>query len=68
MEREGVNPDVAVDASPEDLAKGTDAQLSKAVEVVTQDVVAWKKARHPAGGGSGSGSVAPTPPMATPPK
>jgi tricorn protease len=68
MEKEGVNPDVAVEALPEDLAKGTDAQLSKAVEVVTQDVVAWKKARNPAGGGSGSGTVAPTPPMATPPK
>jgi tricorn protease len=45
MEKEGVKPDVAVEPSPEELAKGLDPQLDKAVEVVKQDVVAWKKAR-----------------------
>jgi tricorn protease len=61
MEREGVSPDIAVDATPEDLAKGTDPQLKKAVEVLTSEVVEWKKAR------SGGGSVAATPPAGTPP-
>src|SRR5439155_20846794 len=34
MEREGVIPDVQVQATPEELAKGLDQQLKKAVEVV----------------------------------
>ena len=42
MEREGVLPDVAVDVHPDQLAKGIDAQIDKAVEVVQQDVIAWK--------------------------
>jgi tricorn protease len=45
MEREGVTPDVAVDAPPEELAKGVDAQLKKAVEVLGVEVAEWKKAR-----------------------
>jgi tricorn protease len=45
MEKEGVRPDLIIDPSPEDLAKGVDLQLDKAVEVVTSDVVAWKKAK-----------------------
>jgi tricorn protease len=60
MEREGVSPDIVVDASPEDLAKGTDPQLKKAVEVLTSEVVEWKKARS-------GGAVAATPPAGTPP-
>ncbi|HLN28055.1 MAG TPA: S41 family peptidase [Gemmataceae bacterium] len=43
MEKEGVVPDVLVDQLPDQLAKGIDPQLEKAVEVVQQDVVAWKK-------------------------
>ena len=45
MEREGVAPDFAVDAPPEELAKGTDPQLKKAVEVLGVEVAEWKKAR-----------------------
>ena len=45
MEKEGVIPDVAVDAPPEELAKGIDAQLKKAVDVLGVDVAEWKKAR-----------------------
>jgi tricorn protease len=45
MERQGVAPDVSVDQHPDQLAKGIDPQLDKAVEVVTQDVFAWKKAQ-----------------------
>jgi tricorn protease len=45
MEREGVIPDVLVEATPEDLAKGTDPQLKKAVEVVTVEVAEAKKAK-----------------------
>jgi tricorn protease len=47
MEKEGVAPDYLVDWTPDQAAKGQDPQLAKAVEVVQQDVIAWKKA-HPA--------------------
>lgn len=46
MEKVGVVPDVLVEDHPDQLAKGQDAQLDKAVDVLLQDVVAWKKA-HP---------------------
>lgn len=62
MEREGVTPDVPVDATPEELAKGTDPQLKKAVEVLTSEVVEWKKARS-----VGVAAAPPTPPAGTPP-
>jgi tricorn protease len=48
MEKEGVVPDVSVIASPDQLAKGEDPQLDKAVEVLQKDVVAWQH-DHPAG-------------------
>ncbi|MFL5341402.1 MAG: S41 family peptidase [Gemmataceae bacterium] len=57
MERQGVSPDVDIEPNPDDLAKGIDRQLEKAVEVVKADVVAWKKARTPtvtSTGGTGS--------------
>jgi tricorn protease len=44
METKGVAPDVLVEQNPDDVARGQDPQLDKAVEVLTQDVVAWKKA------------------------
>jgi tricorn protease len=59
MEKEGVIPDVQVQVTPEELAKGMDSQLKKAVEVVEGDVVAWKKAK------SGV-AVAPAPPASPP--
>jgi tricorn protease len=46
MEREGVIPDVVVEPNPDDLARGIDAQLDRAAEVLLQDVAAWKKT-HP---------------------
>jgi tricorn protease len=45
MEREGVVPDFPVEALPEDLKKGVDPQLAKAVEVVTSEVAEAKKAK-----------------------
>lgn len=45
MEKQGVIPDVAVEITPTDWAKGIDTQLAKAVEVVEGDVVAWKQTR-----------------------
>jgi tricorn protease len=45
MEKEGVKPDVLVEPHPDQLAKGEDAQLTKAVEVLRRDVLAWKKKR-----------------------
>jgi tricorn protease len=46
MEKEGVLPDVLVEPHPDQLAKGIDVQLEKAVEVLRNDVVEWKKT-HP---------------------
>jgi tricorn protease len=43
MEKQGVVPDVAVGQLPDQLAQGIDPQLDKAVEVVEEDVLAWKK-------------------------
>jgi tricorn protease len=47
MEKEGVAPDVLVVPHPDQLAKGIDVQLDKAVEVLQADVLAWKKAHEP---------------------
>jgi tricorn protease len=47
MEKEGVKPDVLIEPHPDQLAKGIDSQLEKAVEVVKADVIAWKKKREP---------------------
>ena len=47
MDKEGVPPDVAVEITPEDWAKGLDAQIAKSVEVLTVEVAAWKKAKAP---------------------
>jgi tricorn protease len=65
MEKEGVKPDVPVDDHPDQLAKGIDTQLDKAVEVLQGEVIVWKKkdASHVVGkpGGSGTGT-----PMSSP--
>jgi tricorn protease len=47
MDKEGVRPDVLVEPHPDQLAKGIDAQLEKAVSVLQTDVVAWKKKKMP---------------------
>ncbi len=46
MDKEGVRPDVLVEPHPDQLAKGRDVQLDKAVEVLQAEVAEWKKA-HP---------------------
>jgi tricorn protease len=48
MDKEGVRPDVLVEPHPDQLAKGDDAQLAKAVEVLQADVAEWKKKNPPA--------------------
>lgn len=45
MEKGGVTPDVPVEITPADWAKGIDSQLIAAVKTVQTDVVAWKRAR-----------------------
>jgi tricorn protease len=50
MEKEGVRPDVFVEPHPDQIAKGVDAQLDKAVDVLQEEVLALKK--------KGSGGVA----------
>lgn len=56
MEKEGVSPDFLVEAHPDDLARGIDRQLERAVEVLTNDVIAWKKSRPTTPGGVGGAS------------
>ena len=63
MEKEGVRPDVAVEVTPADWARGIDTQLVRAVEVVNSDVAAWKRARQPA---TAAKEATPTPAPATP--
>jgi tricorn protease len=46
MEKEGVAPDILVEPHPDQLARGEDVQLAKAVEVVKRDVIAWKAKRR----------------------
>jgi tricorn protease len=58
MEKEGVMPDVLVEPHPDQLSRGVDVQLEKAVEVLQKDVVEWKKARP---------NVAATAPEGSPP-
>jgi tricorn protease len=67
MEREGVVPDVPVEVAVEDWRKGIDTQLSKAVEVVTADVRAWRKLRI-AGGSPPEAAPQPIPTAAPMPK
>ncbi len=66
MEREGVRPDVLVETHPDQLAKGQDVQLDKAVEVLLVDVAAWKKTR-PAVALKPDEGAAPAPPAPVPP-
>jgi tricorn protease len=64
MDKEGVRPDVLVEPSPDQLAKGIDAQLDKAVEVLQKDVVEWKKKKD---GSVAAQPDAPKPSPAPPP-
>jgi tricorn protease len=43
MDKEGVVPDLLVENHPDQLARGTDLQLDKAVETLQEEVVQWKK-------------------------
>jgi tricorn protease len=77
LEKAGVTPDVEVLAHPDQLARGEDPQLDRAVAVLEQDVAAWQKAHPPLailppfGPAGPSPAVAPTGPApmpAAPPK
>jgi tricorn protease len=61
MEKEGVVPDVLVESDPDQLTRGIDPQLDRAVEVLTQDVIAWRKSRGATASLPGPGSSGPTP-------
>lgn len=66
MEKEGVAPDVLVENTPDQLARGIDAQLDRAVQVLKEDVATWKKKQQPHIA-TGVGSPLP-PPMPEVPK
>jgi tricorn protease len=59
MEKEGVVPDIVVEEHPDQLAKGIDAQLDRAVEVLRQEVAAWMKKRSQAAKAAGRASSMP---------
>jgi tricorn protease len=73
LEKVGVSPDVLVETHPDQVARGLDAQLDKAVEVLQQDVIQWQKTHpmpivlHPGGGGA-TPVVAPMDPVMPPKK
>jgi tricorn protease len=50
MEKEGVAPDIEVAIGPDQLARGEDPQLDRAVAALLDDVVAWKKTHPPTAG------------------
>ncbi|HEX5273607.1 MAG TPA: S41 family peptidase, partial [Gemmataceae bacterium] len=70
MDKVGVTPDVAVETEPDQAARGIDAQLDRAVQVLAEDVAEWKKT-HPGivhagevkppatSGAAGAGTAAP---------
>ena len=47
MEHHGAVPDVEVDDLPADVDAGVDRQLDRAIEVLADEVEAWKKANPP---------------------
>jgi tricorn protease len=59
MEKEGVPPDVAVEPHPDQLARGQDVQLDRAVDVLLQDVSTWKKSHPSVAGAPGQGPPGP---------
>jgi tricorn protease len=61
MEKQGVIPDVAVEITPDDWAKGIDSQLRKAVDVVAVDIREGKAKKN--GGGANTDTASPTTPM-----
>ncbi len=64
MEKEGVIPDVAVEIEPSDYFRGVDTQLGRAVTVLTDDVIAWKRARGtPTGAAPATVPTTPVAPM-----
>ena len=67
MEKQGVKPDVAIDITPQDWAKGLDSQLTKAVDVVSGDVVAWKKGKATTSAPPAKIELTSTEPPAAPP-
>jgi tricorn protease len=66
MEKEGVKPDVEVIPHPDELARGLDAQLDKAVDVLQVEVARWKKGR-PSVAARGTGGRPMPPTVSAPP-
>jgi tricorn protease len=61
MDREGVKPDHEVIAHPDQLARGVDAQLDRAVEVLQVEVAEWKKKKASVPTGTPLTPTAPVP-------
>jgi tricorn protease len=66
MEKQGVMPDVPVEVTPLDWAKGIDGQLLKAVDVVSLDVKEWKRTRATPNSPTTPGVAVPVAPPPTP--
>ena len=61
MEKSGVEPDVHVENQPDQLAKGVDSQLEKAVHVLMMDVARAKQGKT----GVSQNKASPIPPGAS---
>ena len=57
MERQAVQPDVMVEATPDQRASGDDPQLASAVDVLKGDVLVWQQRLK--GGGAQTAGAAP---------
>jgi tricorn protease len=67
MDKEGVAPDELVENLPDQLARGVDAQLDKAVEVLQKEVTVWKKTHSSVAVKPDSGKSAEAPAAGPPP-
>src|SRR5439155_6123013 len=56
MDKVGVEPDVAAAVHPDELARGHDVQVERAVSVLLEDVAAWRKTRTPIAGNPSIGN------------
>jgi tricorn protease len=63
MDKEGVLPDVSLENQPDQLARGQDAQLDRAVSVLLGDVAEWKKKNDSKLAGTPTESKPLTPPV-----
>ena len=58
MEHNGAVPDCVIWPAPDDMSRGKDEQLTKAIEILQAEVDSWSRRRHPAFGAIDIGPAA----------